>query len=369
MPSPYATKLAEGFSARVMEYHYDRNLAEYLVNRDYEGEINGIGSILNILTLEKIEEKTYERTAMSPDNLYETNAVLAITELKSFYPQEKTIDKWESYIKDPSAKIFPQMARERMKNVDMFVLSHFPQVAAGNRIGTDVTGTLTGITDAGVVTSAGTEFTETMIGRGFKADGHTKWYRVKDYTSTSVIEIENDSDDEVSAYDGGEIGAVDFTVEAVTPIEITKDTLLSTLALVKQKLDNPGGIAGVDGVPDEGRWAVFPAEFETALFQATGIVLNVPAAYEELIKRGMMSYLLGLQCFRSNRLSGDNVDGYHILAGHSNWLTFADKVLEARIEEDLPGDFGTAFKDLFVYGAKVADSRRIYAAELFATFA
>ena len=46
----------------------------------------------------------------------------------------------------------------------------------------------------------------------------------------------------------------------------------------------------------------------------------------------------------------------------------AEKVLDARMEEDLIGDFGVAFKDLFVYGAKVKDIMRHQAAELFATF-
>ena len=44
-------------------------------------------------------------------------------------------------------------------------------------------------------------------------------------------------------------------------------------------------------------------------------------------------------------------------------MTFAEKVLDARMEEDLIGDFGTAYKDLFVYGAKVKDINRHQAAE------
>jgi hypothetical protein len=78
--------------------------------------------------------------------------------------------------------------------------------------------------------------------------------------------------------------------------------------------------------------------------------------------------LQGFKLFMSNRLTGDNTDGYHVIAGHSNWVTFAEKVLDARMEEDLIGDFGTAFKDLFVYGAKVKDINRHQAVEIFATF-
>jgi hypothetical protein len=50
-------------------------------------------------------------------------------------------------------------------------------------------------------------------------------------------------------------------------------------------------------------------------------------------------------------------------------MTMAEKVLDARMEEDLIGNFGVAYKDLFVYGAKVMDARRHFAAELYGTFA
>ena len=76
----------------------------------------------------------------------------------------------------------------------------------------------------------------------------------------------------------------------------------------------------------------------------------------------------GFQVYKSNRLTGDNVNGYHCIAGHPSWMTFAEKLLEADIEEELIGNFGAAYKDLFVYGAKVTDARRHFAAELFATF-
>ena len=81
-----------------------------------------------------------------------------------------------------------------------------------------------------------------------------------------------------------------------------------------------------------------------------------------------MGELQGFKLFKSNRLTGNNTSGFHCIAGHTNWLTFAEKVLEVRMEEDLPGDFGTAYKDLFVYGAKVKDIMRHQAAEIFAKF-
>jgi hypothetical protein len=38
------------------------------------------------------------------------------------------------------------------------------------------------------------------------------------------------------------------------------------------------------------------------------------------------------------------------------------------MEEDLIGNFGSAYKDLFVYGAKVADERRKFGATAFVKF-
>ena len=90
MPSAYATKLAEGFSNKLIQVIYENAPIDELVNRDYEGEINGVGSKLNILTLARITEKTYTGANLTPDDLTEVNAQLVIDQYKSFYWREKT---------------------------------------------------------------------------------------------------------------------------------------------------------------------------------------------------------------------------------------------------------------------------------------
>ena len=369
MSSAYATKVAEGFSQRLLKEMYDRNLADSIVNRDYEGEINGVGSKLNILNFSRITEKTYANAAMSADSLYENNSTLTIDTYKSFYWKEKTLARWLSYIKNPHATVVQQKADERSKNIDEFVFGGYADVGAGNRIGTsETTGTVTVAATTGVVTGSGTAFTEAMEGKGFKADGHTKWYRVKEYTSAESITIEDDLDDVDSAYTGGAIaGSSTFEVEAATVLTITTANLLSYISQLKLKLDTAER-TDLSAVPETDRWLVVPPEFEDVLVRATGVALHVPAVYEELVKKGFITELQGFKVFKSNRLTGDNTDGFHILAGHPAWMTFAEKQLEAVIEEDLIGDFGSAYKDLFVYGKKVTDSRRHFAAELFAKF-
>lgn len=367
--SAYATKVAEGFSQRLLKEMYDRSLTDAIVNRDYEGEINGVGSKLNILNFDRISEKTYSGSNLSVDDITENNTQLVINQYKSFYWREKTIDKWVSYIKNPNPTIMAQKADERNKNMDAFVLGLYGDVWAGNRVGTDyTTGTVTVDVTTGVVTGSGTTFTAAMVGRGFKAAGHSTWYRVATYTSATSITIEDDLDDVASAYTGGAIaGGSTYTIQAATPVSVTTSNLLQYVAKLKTALDKAESY-GLSSVPDSDRWLIVPPEFEEVLVRASGVVLHVPEAYQDLVQKGMITMLQGFKVFKSNRLTGDNTNGYRVLAGHSNWCTFAEKLLEVGIE-DLIGNFGKAYKDLFVYGAKVADSRRQFAAELYATFA
>ena len=367
--SAYGTKLAEGFSSKVMQFVYDRNLLDEVVNRNYEGEINAIGSKLNILDFSKLTEKTYADAAMTADTLSENNGQLIIDQYKAYYWKEKTLAKWLSYIKNPHPYIVTQAGNERSQNMDEFAFALYADVGAGHRIGTSETaGTVTVDVTTGLVTGSSTTFTAGMVGKGFKALGHTTWYRVKTFTSTTSIVIENDLDDVTSAYTGGAIVAgATYEIEAVTKITITAANILNNVAKLRQRLDLAEK-NGYSTVPDSDRFLLCPPEFFTVLTQGTGVVLHVDEAYQDLVKKGYMGELQSFKLFKTNRLSGDNTDGYHLLAGHKNWMTFAEKVLDSRMEEDLPGDFGTAYKDLFVYGAKVKDIMRHQAAELFATF-
>ena len=359
----YSTKVAEGFSSKVMQFVYDRNLLEEVTNSNYEGEINGVGSKLNILDFGELSEKTYADTALTADSLTENNGTLTIDQYKSFYWKEKTLAKWLSYIKNPHPYIVSQVGGKRSQNMDSFVFDLYGDVGNGNWIGTDyTTGDVEVAVTTGVVTGNGTTWTSSMVGRGFKATGHTKWYRIKTFTSTTSITIEDDLDDSTSAYTGGAIAAATaYTIQAATVLTITAANILNKTAKLKEALDLSEK-NGYSAVPDDDRFLVAPPEFFTVLTQGTGVVLHVDEAYQDLVKKGFMGMLQGFKLFKSNRLNGDNTDGYYVLAGHKNWMTFADKVLDARIEEDIVGDFGVAYKDLFVYGAKVKDINRHQAA-------
>lgn len=369
MSSARATKIAEGFSQRLLKEMYDVSTTDKIVNRDYQGEINGVGSLLNIYNVDRITEKDYVKNNNgNPDGLYENNSKLTIEKKKMFYWAEYTIDDWLSYIKDVHSTVVTQKASERAKNMDVYTLGFYTDVAAGNRVGTDNTDGTVAIDASGNVTGSSSNFTAAMVGRGFKAAGHTSWYRVKTYTNSTTIVIEDDLDDITSAYTGGVIGAgATYTVEAETATTITTSNLLAKIAATKLKL-NTAERDGKSAVPDDGRFLIVPPEFEDVLVQASGVALHVPDVYQELVKAGFITMLQGFMVFKSNHLVGDNTNGFHMIAGHSNWLTFAEKLLSADIEEEIKGDFGTAYKDLMVYGGKVTDKRRHFAAELYAKF-
>jgi hypothetical protein len=367
MPSAYATKVAEGFSAKLIKHVYENAPIDSFVNRDYEGEINAVGSKLNILSLARISEKTYTGANLTADDLTEVNGLLTIDQYKSFYWKEKTIDKWKSYIKEPKGTVLEQTANERKKNIMTYLLGFWSDVASGQWYGTSYsTGTVTVDVTTGAVTGSGTTFTSAMVGKPFKALGHSVWYRVKTFSSTTAIVIEDDSDDETSAYTGGAISAgATYEIQANTKKSIdnggSNPTFLTMAIALKQYLDEAE-------VPDEDRYLFIPPAGESTLLKDAGIKLSVPAAYQELVKQGMITELLGFKVFKSNRVVGDNTNGYHVIAGHKSFLTFADKALEVGMEEDLIGNFGSAYKDLFVYGGKVKDERRKFAAHAFVTF-
>jgi hypothetical protein len=164
----------------------------------------------------------------------------------------------------------------------------------------------------------------------------------------------------VATYDGGVITSAAYTVQANTPVPITGSNIMAKIIALGVYLDNAE-------VPEADRFLILHPTIAQYIPQGTGIALNVPAAYQDLVVKGFMTELLGFKVIKSPRVQGDNVNGYHCIAANRNWLTFADKVLEVGIEEDQIGNFGSAFKDLYVYGAKVTDNRLIFAAELFCT--
>lgn len=356
----YGTKLNEKFAAMALKYFYQSSVADSLVNRDYEGEIKGVATKVNILTLSKLTWGNYTGADISPQDLNEVAGALTIGQQKDYYFKVKNIDKLKSFVKNPEGTVIDQLGMELKKIVDTYVLGFYGDVAAGNRYGTDyTTGTVTVDVTTGAVTGSGTTFTSAMVGRGFKATGHTSWYRVKSYSSSTAIVIEDDSDDVASAYTGGAIGAgAAYTIEAATKKQVSKTTIYADILALRQKLDSAE-------IPMENRWLVVPSMIGNIIRQAPELIPAVPTAYEDVVKKGILGTIGGFKVYESERVSGDNTNGFRVLAGHPAWMTMAEAMVDNEVEPWISGNFGVGFKGLYVYDVKVLDERRKCAAEGF----
>lgn len=361
----YATTLSEGFAQKIVKIYFEKSVADEIANHDYEGEIKDQQSKVNILTFGALELKDYTGANLTADDPQESIGVLETTQKKAYYFKIKSLSRFKSWIKNPEGTLIDTLAKKTKQAIDAYVLSHYPDVAAGNRVGTDYTaGTVEIAATTGVVTGNATTWTAAMVGKGFTAaglvdaEGHQLWFRVKARNSNTEIVIEDDKDDETSAYTGGAIGAgATYIIEAATKLQVAKNTIYQKITELAEKLD-------AAEVPDDDRWLVVPPKIYTLLRNAGELQPAVSEAYQSLVKKGYVGDVAGFMVFKSNRVVGNNTDGFHVLAGHKSWITLAMGFVETGIE-DLHGNFGKAYKGLTVYGAKVVDERRKAGAELF----
>jgi hypothetical protein len=353
--SDYPTKLAEAFAYKALDIFYRTSVADAITNSEYEGEIKDKTSKLNVLTFGAIDADTYTGADMTADDLTESNSQLVTDQAKSIYFRVLSYEVFRSYVKNPESTVQKQVASRIKQIIDQYVLGLYGDVAAGNRDGTDyTTGTVTVTVTTGAVAGSGTTFTSAMVGQGFQADGHTDWYRVKTYTNATTIVIEDDKDDETSAYTGGAIaGGSTYTVQANTAIQVTASTIFARISALATKLTNAE-------IPDEDRWLVLPASIATLVKQSDEYVGIGSEGGREAVQNGRMPGMFaGFNVYEvaDGRVSGDSSDGFHCLGGHKSAICFAMGMTENGIEDAI-GNFGKKYKSLWVYGAKVADERR-----------
>lgn len=197
-----------------------------------------------------------------------------------------------------------------------------------------------------------------MTGKGIKVLGHTKYYRVKTYTSATEIVIEDDKDDEISAYTGGSITAgATYIIEANTAITVTNSTIYGYILELDRALSEAK-------IPKTDRSLIVSPAIASVLKKASELIPAVATAYDDIVKKGLLGQIGGFTVYQSMQVAGDNTNGYWILAAHKSWCTLAQAFTDSKIE-DVVGGFGTAYKGLNVYGAKVVDGRRKAAAALF----
>jgi hypothetical protein len=356
------TNLGEKFAASSVKLFFEEAVAPMITNQDWEGEIKGGGADrVNILTFGAISLQDYTPgTPLNLDTPTESEGSLVINQQKGYRFKINSLLKFEQAVNDQDSTLLQNASGALTEAVDAFILGLEGDVAAGQRVGTDyTTGTVTVDVTTGLVTGSGTTFTAAMVGKGFKAAGHTVWYRVKTYTSATSIVIEDDLDDVATAYTGGAIGAgATYTIEAATKVTVDASNIYAKVIALKTKLDQAK-------VPKRDRWLVVNSAVSAILLQSS-VLTRAVESDTSVIRNGMIGRLAGFDIYENEQVAGNNTTGYKVLAGHKSWCTFAFAFTETGIE-DISGEFGKAYKGLTCYGAKVLDERRKAGASLLCT--
>ncbi len=358
----FGTNVGIKFSSNVLPQYFERAVAPQITNKNYEGEFNisGGASKLRVITFAHLARQTYTGAALTPSKPSESEAELHVNVKTAHYHTIEGYAKFSSYVSDPNSALIKNAVSLLQEEIDAYVLGFYGDVAAGNRVGTDVTsGTITVTVTTGAFVIAGaTPVTSAWVGRGIKCAGHTKWYRVKSVSSTTEGVIEDDLDDVTSAYTGGAIaGGSTYVVEAVTVLTVAKATIYGYVDALGVRLDEAK-------VPKEGRWLVVPSRIASIIRQSPEKLTAVPEAYTNTVNYARIGMFAGFMVYESQQLTGNATDGWRVLAGHTNWLTFAH-VQTPGMVEDFYGGHGQNYKQFDFYGAKVADVNRKAAAEGF----
>jgi hypothetical protein len=348
------TNLGEKFSASVLQPFFEQAVTPAITNSDYEGALSAGGADrMNILTFGTVNIVTYAQgTPMSLQNVTDSEAQLILSQKKAFYIGIFDIDKFETYVSDPKSSLMVQASGSLMEAVDNYVLGLYGDVASGSWDGTSyTTGTVTVTITTGAVTGNGTTFIAGMVGKPFKAQGHTKWYRVKTYNGATDIVIEDDLDDVASQYTGGTIGAgATYEIQANTSVQVTKSNFYARVLALKLFLDQ-------NKIPKADRWLVIPAWLENIALQTTELIPAVPVAYSDTVLNGNIGKVAKFSVYTSEQIAGNSTTGSFVLAGHKSAITFAMGFKKDGVE-NVTGEFEEAYKALWVYGAKIPDIRR-----------
>lgn len=377
---------AQQFSKSLLKNVFRKTFLKDVANRDYETpgnddpkstkSIKSMNQKFTITSLFSNGWGAYSGSDLSFTAVKEVVSTLTIDTFKALSDKVMSLAAFKSSVTDPDSAVIESAAQKLRVILQKAVLAMYADAGAGNWLGTSyTTGTVAVTTGTGAVTGTGTTFTASMVGKPFKAAGHTKWYRVKTYSSGTSIVIENDSDDETSYYDGGTIGAgAAYEVQANTKLAVTSSTIAGHLATMSQMLDEASyGDHDETTVPEDGRFVLLPAAAKATLVQASQFNRDIEMTYKDTVVEGKVGRAYGLDIIlaKTTWFQGDSTNGYFCIFGQKSWLTygmgFVDPV-NLIPAKDNQTNFGNLIKGLFGYGFKVADSRRHCGGVLYATF-
>lgn len=296
----------------------------------------------------------------------ENAATLNIDQTQAIFTQVLNLNLFKSQVKDPKSSLIEQHTNQLKQALETFALGFWTKAASGNWIGTSyTTGTVAVAVTTGVVTGTGTTFTASMVGKPFRAAGHTRWYRISAFASATSITIIDDFDDETAAYTGGAISAgATYEIQANTALAVTGSNMLNTLQRLGILLDQADA-------PMEDRYIILPFEAKASIVASNQLNPVLVPAYDKNVINGLgyKDTLNGFNVYFSRFVSGNNTTGWNVIAGHKSFLGLGfGQVSPIQVIEP-ENNFGMKVKGLFAFGGKVADGRRKNGATLLATFA
>lgn len=380
MPSTMGTMVtAQMFMQNTLKVFFRKSLIALITNDDFYSDAGDIdekstksirtkNQKFAISTLYSNGWATYSGSTLTWNDVKEVVSTLVIDQFKSFSDKIPSLSYFKSAVKDPKSSVIEHAGGALRELVDQAVLDMVDDAGAGNWIGTDYTTGTVAIDASGNVTGSSTAFTSGMVGKPFKATGHSKWYRVKTYTSATAIVIENDSDDEASSYDGGVISAgATYVVQANTKVALTKSNVAAYLTLAKVALDNYS-------IPEDDRFIVLPATAQVSINAAAEFNRDLNQVFDATVVKGRVEVAYGFKIYYvpDAWVNGDNTSGYHCMFGHKSFITAGYGFIEPIsiiLSKDNQTNFGDLMKGLYGYGLKVADERRRAGGKLLATFA
>ena len=380
---PVSTNYGEKFARRMLKKFFGTSITVPITNQDYEGELKA-GGADRLTILQFLNDVAW--TAYSPGTsmtatkwLGDVESQLVIDQ-KYYYDVElDSLEQFYSYVDDMDKYVVENAADKLAEQIDAYVLDLYTEVKAGHRVGSDINSAATynaggaaTVTAAGVVsfvqpgisikpiaagaasTTSGGFATTTLAGLGISFDAGVVWYKISTFTDSDTIGITDWND---STFTGGVLTSKDYIIEALYPKVVSTTTIYADICALKTRLDK-------DKIPKGDRWLVVPPDIVNLLIRASELTPAIAMAYENVVLNGEIGKVAGFKIYESVNVSGSATKGWHCLAGHKAFITFAQAMKRSRVVE-AEGNFALLYQALDVYGAKVTIERRKAGADAF----
>jgi len=363
-------KIGELFATKTLKKFYGKAVAPVICNTNYEPIVSQGGAdrvhILSFLNSVTLTDYTAGADMSEETWLGDVEDDLVLDEKKYFNFEIDDLNKFEAYATDIDSNLVDDAAGILQQTIDSFVLEYGSKwVKAGHRIGSDaLRGSFVVHTGGAVVGSVDTDAAGSfqlpddgnIAGLGFKIGANGTWYRISAFTDSTNVTI---TDWNGSTYSGSDNMAGIAYVEAYTALVVTTSNIYANIVKIATELNK-------DNIPTDNRWIVVHPDIGSDLRQASELIPAVAAAYEKVVENGLLGYISGMKVYESNQIRGNNSDGYHCVAGHMSFMTFAHTFKRSRIVES-EDRFAKKYQGLNVYGVKTPIPRRTSGAMLFCT--